>query len=260
MPSVPHSPWRVAGASVRGASHERLGLPCQDAHQWAVLPGAVLVAAVADGAGSALLADVGASIAVTASIDAAQRRFSRRKVPEHKDDSAWQEILREVLEAARKAVEHEAGMRELPARDFACTLSLVFAAAGFAATIQIGDGAVVIATAEGQMRAVSRPPQGECLNETVFLTSPESLTLAQTEIWHGHLAHLAMFSDGLQMAALRMPAAEPHPGFFTPLFQFLARDGDEAQRHEALAAFLCSPRLRDRTDDDVTLFLATLLK
>jgi len=40
-------------ASVRGKSHE--GQLCQDAHHWEKLPEGVLVAAVADGAGSATL-------------------------------------------------------------------------------------------------------------------------------------------------------------------------------------------------------------
>jgi Protein phosphatase 2C len=258
MGAVLPSPWRVAAASVRGASHERLGLPCQDAHQWALLPESFLVAAVADGAGSALLAEVGAAVAVSATIEAARRRFNRLNLPAPQDDAGWKELLAELLALAREAVEKEAVSRSLPLRDLACTLSLVVATRDFAAAIQIGDGAVLAAAADGQMRLVSRPLQGECLNETVFLTSPESLALAQWGLWRGRLAHLAVFSDGLQMAALRMPEAEPHPGFFGPLFRFIDGQPNGSEAHMALATFLSSPRLRDRTDDDVTLFLAAL--
>lgn len=49
--------WRVAAASVRGTTHEKTGQPCQDAHCWEQLPESVLVAAVADGAGSAALGE-----------------------------------------------------------------------------------------------------------------------------------------------------------------------------------------------------------
>jgi len=45
--------WRLA-ASVRGKPRES-GQLCQDAHHWEKLPEGVLVAAVADGAGSATL-------------------------------------------------------------------------------------------------------------------------------------------------------------------------------------------------------------
>jgi len=54
--------WRVLAASVRGKSHEKVGQLCQDAHHWEKLPEGVLVAAVADGAGSATLGKVGLSL------------------------------------------------------------------------------------------------------------------------------------------------------------------------------------------------------
>jgi len=50
-------------ASVRG-NHEKVGQLCQDAHHWEKLPEGVLVAAVADGAGSATLGKVGAIVAL----------------------------------------------------------------------------------------------------------------------------------------------------------------------------------------------------
>ncbi|NJK69758.1 MAG: protein phosphatase 2C domain-containing protein, partial [Microcoleus sp. SU_5_3] len=56
--------WQVVAASVTGTSHEKRSQPCQDAHCWRLLPNNVLAAAVADGAGSAALAEIGAKIAV----------------------------------------------------------------------------------------------------------------------------------------------------------------------------------------------------
>jgi serine/threonine protein phosphatase PrpC len=58
--------WRVVGASVVGTAHEKTGQPCQDAHGWRILPDNVLIAAVADGAGSAALGEIGAQVAVRA--------------------------------------------------------------------------------------------------------------------------------------------------------------------------------------------------
>lgn len=246
----------MAGVSVRGASHERLGVPCQDAHQWTQLSNELVLAAVADGAGSALLAEIGATIAVAAAIEAGRQRFRETTG----GNFEWEKLLNETLTAARVALEREAGARSMPLRDFACTLTVVVAGTDFVAATQVGDGTVVVADPDGTMRSVMRPVQGDCLNETVFLTSPESIELSQPSVWHGRPAHLAILSDGLQMTALRMPAAEPHPGFFTPLFQFLSRQGDGAQAQEALASFLASPRVRDRTDDDLTLLLASLVE
>jgi hypothetical protein len=162
--------------------------------------------------------------------------------------------------AARAALERESELRSMPLRDFACTLTVVVAAREFVAAAQIGDGTVVVAEPDGTMLSILRPLQGECLNETVFLTSPDSMGMGQPAVWRGRPAHLAVLSDGLQMTALRMPSAEPHPGFFTPLFQFLCREGNGVQAQEALASFLASPRVRDRTDDDLTLLLASLVE
>jgi hypothetical protein len=249
--------WRVAGVSVRGASHERLGLPCQDAHQWAQLSDELLLAAVADGAGSALLAEVGATLAVNAAINSARERFSESSNVGALRHLNWEALLNHTLFAARAALEREAEVRSVPLRDFACTLAVVVAGKDFVAAMQVGDGAVVVAEPDGVLLSILRPFQGECLNETIFLTSPESVETSQPVVWHGRLAHLAVLSDGLQMTALRMPSADPHPGFFAPLFQFLCRESDGVHAQEALASFLVSPRVRDRTDDDVTLLLAT---
>src|SRR5438105_845006 len=64
--------WRVTGKSVRGASHERSGLPNQDAIAWAPESGAGsrLIVAVADGHGSArsFRSQTGAEMAVHTAI------------------------------------------------------------------------------------------------------------------------------------------------------------------------------------------------
>jgi hypothetical protein len=55
--------WWVVATSVAGTQHHTRGQPCQDAYYWCTLPDEVLVAAVADGAGSATLGKVGATLA-----------------------------------------------------------------------------------------------------------------------------------------------------------------------------------------------------
>src|SRR5881397_846411 len=63
--------WRVAGASRRGSSHVRSGLPNQDAIEyWASADGNTAVMAVADGHGSGLCfrSEVGSRVAVTTAV------------------------------------------------------------------------------------------------------------------------------------------------------------------------------------------------
>ena len=232
-------------------------LPCQDAHKWTVVSG-FLVGAVADGAGSAPLAEVGAAVASSAAAEFGRERLAKDLPSSSMGDQRWVELLTETLAFAKRGVEAEAGLRSLPVGDLATTLITLIAGPGFVAAAQIGDGAVVAADRAGAMVSVTAPGQGEYLNETTFLTSTEALASARSAVWRGDLAHLAMLSDGLQMAALKMPAGDPHPGFFKPLFDFIDQRREASETQVALAGFLTSPRLRERTDDDVTLVLASL--
>jgi serine/threonine protein phosphatase PrpC len=252
--------WRVAAASVRGSSHERTGAPCQDAHAWALLSEELLVAAVADGAGSAPLSEVGATVAARAAVEFARRKLVPQEILDGAmEDTAWKEFLKDSLEVARNAVELEASSRSAPVPDLATTLLLAVARKDFIAAVQIGDGAIVAGEANAGLVSITRPVQGESLDETVFLISEGSLERAEPVVWRGSPTHLAVLTDGLQMAALKMPEAEPHPGFFNPLFRFVQDQVDGPTANAALNSFLCSPRLRDRTDDDLTLLLAALL-
>jgi len=67
---------------------------------------------------------------------------------------------------------------------------------------------------------------------------------------------LAVMSDGLTRLALKLPANEPHPPFFQPLFAFASAADGQAQAEEQLAAFLASERVCARTDDDKSLVIA----
>lgn len=253
--------WRVVAASVRGTSHERVGQLCQDAHQWEKLPEGVFVAAVADGAGSATLGKVGAIVASqtaveTISLNIGTHRAPLLSLPE--DEQGWQLLLTKALEAAKTAVEAEAIACKMTARDLATTLIIVVATPNLIAAAQIGDGVAVASDANGNFVALTAPQRGEYINETTFLVSPNALDTAQVSLWHGATANIAVLSDGLQMLALEMSEGKPHVPFFSPLFHFMADVTDESEAKEQLVAFLRSPRIIDRTDDDLTLLLATL--
>lgn len=249
--------WRVVATSVRGTSHEKTGQACQDATYFRLLPHGVLVAAVADGAGSAALSDVGASIAAGAAVEAIRHRLATPKVLEH--DVALEILLRQCLEVTQKAVEEEAEERGMKVRDLASTLILVVATPELVAATQVGDGVAVVGDAMGNVMALTTPQRGEYVNETIFLIAPDAVSQAQQTIWRGPVGHIAIISDGLQRLALKMPEGTPHGPFFSPLFQFVSNLADEVEGKEQLEAFLNSPRVRERTDDDLTLLLATPL-
>lgn len=244
--------WQVVSASVAGTSHEKREQPCQDANRWEILPEGILVAAVADGAGSAILGDVGSRVAVDAAIEA---------IRQHKEtllanDAVWYDILLAALKATRMAVETESEKQQVELRDLASTLILVVAMSEMVIAVQVGDGAAVVGDREDRIFPLTVPDSGEHINETTFLISENALEAAQVKIWRGKLAHLAMFSDGLQMLALKMPLGLPHNPFFLPLFQFVAAAAESEDAQQQLESFLRSPRVTQRTDDDLTLLLA----
>ena len=70
-----------------------------------------------------------------------------------------------------------------------------------------------------------------------------------------------MFTDGIQSIALNAVSGNtPHSPFFDPLFRWMERQVDYGDAGDSLAAFLSSPRVTARADDDLTLLLAVLAR
>ena len=278
--------WRVVGASVRGASHEERDQPCQDAHYWRILPSGALIAAVADGAGSASLGEVGSELAASTSVNALAALVEpglEMEIGPGLTDEAIGQHLMAAMETARAALVTEAESRVVNQRELATTLILLIATGNGIAVAQVGDGAAVVGDGQGSVEGLTQPQNGEYINETTFLTSPEALDTVQTGVWRGTTAQGAIFSDGIQMLCLKMPEGLPHPPFFNPLFSFVSeiepqiepegcshradfehtRDSDDLdtkQAKEHLRTFLLSPSVTSNTTDDRTLLLFSLVK
>lgn len=214
----------------------------------------MLLAAVADGAGTASLAEVGAELAVRGALERLAQQAS--KLAGQANETAARNLLRDALSVAKESLLVEADKRKIAVRELATTLILVLATPEQVAAAQVGDGAVVMAADDGVLLALTKPCPAEYLNETVFLTSPDALDRVQIEFRAGGPARLAVLSDGLQMLALKMPMGAPHPPFFSPLLRLVEKGANTELGNEQLAAFLRSTRVGERTDDDLTLVLA----
>lgn len=295
--------WTIAAASEAGLSHRRASLPCQDAHGYRVLRNGWLIVAVADGAGSATFADVGATNAVRIALNSMEDQvspieFASRvaRSARHMDEpalhhevtmpsepngnsllenpairnAAYNEMppvirhaLQQTLFEVRAGVEGIASEREIPVRELASTLLLSITTPEWIGAVQVGDGAIVGWDRNGGVFVITRPPDTEYANATTFLCSPDGIETAQWAYVHPEAGvdGIAIFSDGLQRLALKMPEGEPHFPFFSPLINYMrsvvSRNpvSYDAPSHE-ISAFLRSPRIQDRTDDDLTLVLA----
>jgi serine/threonine protein phosphatase PrpC len=245
--------WIYTGQSVIGTSHAKSDTPCQDAHRIEVVHD-VLVATVADGAGTAKYADIG-SISVTEEALALVKAW--QVIP--KNEQEWDTQLHALIESLREKLVAQAEEIDGSLRELATTFLLIAIAENFIAGVQIGDGASVYGVEhEEDLHVLTFPDSREYLNETVFLTSDDYQEHVQTAYVEGVIGRVALFSDGIQMLALDMKdyPPKPHLPFFRPFFEFVQHVDDAIEREQQLHDFLQSPRVCSRTDDDKTLVLA----
>ncbi|HZD57756.1 MAG TPA: PP2C family serine/threonine-protein phosphatase [Anaerolineales bacterium] len=245
--------WRVVSASVAGTSHQKLDLPCQDAHAWRILPHGLIVISLADGAGTANRAADGATRAADCSIAVLAESLSQELPP---NAASWQSLFTDAFSQAHQSLIDMAEAEGLPLKAFATTLACVAVAADWLAVGQIGDGVVVVGMEGGDLVLAARPQRGEYANETLFLTMGDSLEQMEVRVESRRVDHLIVMSDGLSRLALNLPLYKPHRAFFDPLLAFAAEAHDSALAAQQLVAFLSSERVCERTDDDKTLVVA----
>jgi serine/threonine protein phosphatase PrpC len=213
----------------------------------------VLTLAVADGAGSATLSQVGSARAAVAAVEWVSE-LMKDGIP--CDEAEWHGLLVAALQTAHDSVMASAKRRKVSPRELATTLIVLVATPELTAVIQVGDGAALVMDDQHQLVPLTILQRGEFVNETMFFTSPGYLEAAQFRLWRGPVAGVAALSDGLQMLALKMPDSEPHPAFFRPLFTLVEEADDMADAEDQLRAFMQSDRITQRADDDLTLVLA----
>lgn len=244
--------WRYIAARARGSSHARSGTPCQDQLACDVLEDGTLVAVLADGAGSASEAELGARIATGAVLEAA-----RRELAAGAPDLA--STLRRAILSAREAVLEEARAAGQPARAFASTLLAVALGPAGGAAAQLGDGLIVVDGAGSGWSWVFWPQRGEFANTTYFLTDDEAEQTLKVEALAAPVSSVALMSDGLEPLALHYQSRAAHAPFFDGMFRVLG--GATGAREvvdlsAALQRYLESETVSSRTDDDVSLVLA----
>jgi serine/threonine protein phosphatase PrpC len=226
--------------------------------------GNVLIAAVADGAGSAAMSDVGSSLAAEKSVSTAERLLREHHDHSHHPlhETCLTGVITEGVEDARIRLQQESENRGVDIRQLGTTLLLVVHAPGVLAAGQIGDGAMVVSDGADAYTTLISPQRGEYANQTNFLTSSDAMTSldVRVERVEGSCPRLAMFTDGIQNLVLDSADDSPHPPFFDPVFDWLLSDDHPDDPALELAAFLGSPMITNRSDDDLTLLVATLME
>jgi len=247
-------------ASVAGSSHDRSGTPCQDSSACALLEhaqGPHLVAVACDGAGSARLSHLGARLACALAVDHARAFLAPGRTLEHFERAHAEELVAALALRLRRT----ARQADVRPHELACTFLFALLGPEAAVFVQLGDGAIVAAAADAPpqtYRCVFWPQRGEYANETRFVSEADALDGLCFAREIGCVRELALFTDGLQALVLDERTRAAHARFFAPMFAALpsTRPGPDAPHARDLAAWLGSPRVRARTDDDTTLVLA----
>jgi hypothetical protein len=255
--------WRVAYSSVIGTSHEKTGLPCQDAGCCRILSDPddrhVLLAVACDGAGSASRSLDGATLTIGRFL----REFS--EATSHSGlDGITKEFVEDWLSRVRSEIRDRAETDDLSPREFACTILGAVVGHDRAAFFQIGDGAIVVSNrAEPDDYGwVFWPQHGEFANETNFITQDNALEVLEFELVERCIDEIAMFTDGIERLVLDLQERTAHAPFFRTLFGWLVQMepmavSEKIPASEVVSRYLNSKQINDRTDDDKTLILAS---
>lgn len=253
--------WRIATATAPGSSHLKDALPNQDAVACRLVEvgiGEIVVAAVADGAGSASRSDEGSRTAVDAAVATIVDGINRQPAAAFGERLA-ESLARDAVKQARIAVERYGLRHNVPVRELASTLIVAFASDDLVTAAQVGDGAVIAFNISGgEARTLCDAHTGEYANETTFITSrsqPDSIADVGHAAGYDYDA-LALITDGLQNLALKMPEREAFLGFWNPMLNDLVHTDEPEAVPERLHAFISGERVQSRTTDDVTIAIA----
>lgn len=244
--------WRAIARSSIGTSHQKRQMPCQDYGQY-IAAGDLIVGAVADGAGSAKYADVGAKLAVKTALTNLEEWLG--ELESTISESEAKQLFSWLLETVIAAMQEEAIGSGHSLQDLACTLLIVIAAPDWIAAMQIGDGFLLVKPQGGDYQLLFQPSKGEFFNETTFVTSSNALNEMQVCTQLGNQEFICAATDGLERVAIHLRNWAPFTPFFQPLVEYMQTTGCPEQDDEYLLNFLNSDRLNSRTDDDKTLLL-----
>lgn len=161
--------FKVASATAQGRRHEAEGVACQDA-VGRIVKGKFSAIALADGAGTARYAALGASISVEITLRHLLVHFDKLL------SSTEARTKVNILATVRQALRREARDKLARFEEFSCTLLFAVTDGNTLLAGQIGDGRVGVRdSVSSEWRPMLVASKGEFLNETTFVTSRSAL-------------------------------------------------------------------------------------
>ncbi|MEB3122701.1 MAG: PP2C family serine/threonine-protein phosphatase, partial [Snowella sp.] len=236
--------WKVITRSSIGTSHQQSNLPCQDYGRYLLLDGNILIGAIADGAGSAKYADIGAKTTVNESLRflEAIHADSVQDLPTNDplSDEQAQLLFSQLIESVRSRLSIVATEMEGTLSDLASTLLVFIATPHWLAGMQIGDGFMVIRDKNATYRLLFQPDKGEYINETTFVTSDHAIDTLQVKVLTEVPTFICAATDGVERVSLNLVQWMPFAPFFEPLENYLQETENPEEEDDYLNAFLNS--------------------
>ncbi len=247
--------WKYFYSSVKGTSHIASNTPKQDNCKICVFKD-YLIATVADGAGSAKYSDLSSKFICKLFI-----RKTKQWLTNNNLEDLTRDVIAEWFTYFQKVINRAVVIYKLESsREFATTLLFSVLSKNFNVFVQIGDGIIAIGD-KNDMECVFLPQNGEFINTTHFATETSAINIFMYKTTSEPVNRIAMHSDGIEQIALDFKAKKPFIPFFVPFFSALEKLEDIGYSEilsKQLEIFLHSDRVNKKTDDDKTLFLASV--
>jgi hypothetical protein len=246
-----------------GTSHVTSGDPCQDASACEVFVrphgDEVLIAVACDGAGSAKLSQVGSNGTCRFLVDRL-----KLLIAEYPSIAAVprEAVTTVVLEAQANLIAL-ADANGATMRDLACTLVAAVVGEEGAVFFQVGDGVAIVGPRTepaDEFSWIFWPERGEYANTTTFLCDERLAEHIQYAASGSAIDEVAVLTDGIQNLVLDYKQHAAHGPFFLRMMEPLRARTDVGHVESlsgALATYLGSGAINDRTDDDKTLVIAS---
>ncbi|WOF16377.1 protein phosphatase 2C domain-containing protein [Methanoplanus sp. FWC-SCC4] len=256
-----HNKIFVFGSKVTGPSHLVKNTPCQDAWNFKIPVDNTAIIAVSDGLGSALHSDTGSKLAVNTAIESISNHFLIR----YEDGIFSADItknnclIKDAFQDAVSKLKDYSGENNIPIRDLACTLIVIFIDKNEICIGQIGDGGVV-GMCDAKSIILSEPAQSEYINEVTPITSANWNEKLKISSHNKDIRALAAFTDGCQRAVLvkKNEIYEPFEPFFKPLLKYSLSAENAEDASEDVKNLLSSGKMTENSDDDKTLVIAAI--
>lgn len=251
--------WRVSHASAIGQAHLDQNTECQDRFRCRAIEtgeGEVFIAAIADGAGSTTSGGRGAEIACETFVETVAAFLNAK-------DASVKSLTEEFgvgwLGFVHQKITEAARADEKTVRDYASTFLGAVVGKASAAFYQVGDGGIVfsVAAETPNYRFAVAPAETLYVNMTDFITDDAAAQRLRFSFVEQAIEDLILFSDGIFPVAVDFQTNEPHAPFLAPMMAPLRNGADGSSLNGKLHAFLASPRINEKTDDDKTIILAS---